>query len=175
MSDPKSPASMTRQDFLTSIVLIAFSISVIVMSYTMPRLEYRGIDPLSAPGIVPGFIGVILLILSLILFFRSIKNGGYSLLWARGENKEPGYKGAGFRVLLTLVLCLVYAIGFLGRLNYFFATTTFIFGFICLFELEHGQDHRTRIKIIGWALLQAVVAALLVTLIFQKLFLVDLP
>ena len=71
---------MTRKDFITSIVLIVFSITIVVMSYTMPRLERRGIDPLSAPGVVPGMIGMVLLCLALILFFRSIKNGGYRFL-----------------------------------------------------------------------------------------------
>ena len=76
---------MVRKDFITSIVLIAFSLSVIVFSYTMPRLERRGIDPFSAPGVVPGMIGIILLILALILFFRSVRHGGYLFLQPGGE------------------------------------------------------------------------------------------
>ena len=70
---------MVKKDFITSIVLIAFSVSVVVSSYTMPRLERRGIDPFSAPGVVPGMIGGILLCLSLILFIRSLRKGGYRL------------------------------------------------------------------------------------------------
>ena len=72
MNDQK----MVKKDFITSIVLIAFSVSVIVMSYTMPRLERRNIDPFSAPGVVPGMIGIALLLLSLIIFVRSIRRGG---------------------------------------------------------------------------------------------------
>ena len=167
---------MIRKDFITSIVLIAFSISVIVMSYTMPRLEHRGIDPLSAPGVVPGFIGVILLVLALILFFRSIKNGGYRV-WATGRDSDAGDRnwGAACRVLLTLVLSLMYAVGFLGKVNYSVATAAYIFGFICIFELEPGQKPAARIRIAGWAMVQAAIAAALVTVVFQKLFLVDLP
>ena len=54
-------SKMTRKDFITSIVLIVVSITIIVISYTMPRLERRGIDPFSAPGVVPGMIGGVLL------------------------------------------------------------------------------------------------------------------
>ena len=171
----KADQKMTGKDFITSIVLIVFSITVTVMSYTMPRLERRGIDPLSAPGVVPGFIGTVLLCLALILFFRSITNGGYRIFKGEGGVTRSQHQGAATRVLLTLIVCLIYAVSLLGWLNYSFATALFIFTFICLFEIRPGQpmgDHR---KIIVIALIQAVVASALVTLVFQYLFLIDLP
>ena len=42
--------TMVKKDFITSVVLIAFSLSVVVSSYTMPRLERRGIDPFRRPA-----------------------------------------------------------------------------------------------------------------------------
>ncbi len=78
---------MIKKDFITSIVLIAFSISVIVMSYNMPRLERRGIDPFSAPGVVPGMVGAIILCLAIILFVRSVRRGGYLLF--SSKNHRP--------------------------------------------------------------------------------------
>ena len=165
---------MAKKDFLASIVLIAFSLTVLVHSYTMPRLERRGIDPLSAPGVVPGFIGGVLLVLALVLFVRSIRKGGYRLRAAGGAEKT-WQRGAAYRVLLTLGLSIAYAVGFLGRVNYSLATAGFIFGFICFFELAPGQERKTRIRILALALVQAVLASLAVTLVFQKLFLVDLP
>ena len=167
---------MVKKDFITSIVLIAFSISVIVMSYTMPRLERRGIDPFSAPGVVPGLIGGVLLVLALILFFRSLRHGGYRLLPATASGEHSAvHQGAVGRVLLTLGISLVYAIGFLGRLNYSISTGIYIFVFICLFEYQRGLPLLTQKRMVLLALVQAVVATLLITLIFQKLFLVDLP
>jgi putative tricarboxylic transport membrane protein len=169
-------SSMVKKDFITSIVLIAFSISVIVMSYTMPRLERRGIDPFSAPGVVPGLIGAVLLVLALILFFRSIKHGGYRILPGTARGEGPGvHQGAVGRVLLTLVISLVYAIGFLGRFDYSVSTGIYIFTFICLFEYRRESPLSAQRKMVLLALVQAVVATLLITLIFQKLFLVDLP
>ena len=166
---------MTRKDFLTSIVLIVFSITIVVMSYTMPRLERRGIDPLSAPGVVPGMIGMVLLCLALILFFRSIKNGGYRFFPTSGHPEKPVHQGAVTRVSITLLLSLVYAIGFLGRLNYSLSTGIFIFSFICLFEIQPGKPFREQKKVFLFALVQAVVASALITLVFQNLFLIDLP
>jgi hypothetical protein len=166
---------MTRKDFITSIVLIVVSITIIVISYTMPRLERRGIDPFSAPGVVPGMIGGILLCLALILFIRSVKNGGYRFFQKQDDSGTSKHQGAVTRVSLTLVVCLIYSIGFLGRLNYSVATGIFIFSFICLFEFQPGQPLRTQKKMIFMALVQAVTASLLITLVFQNLFLIDLP
>lgn len=172
MTDQK----MVKKDFITAVVLIAFSLSVIVMSYTMPRLERRGIDPFSAPGVVPGMIGAVLLMLALILFFRSIRHGGYRILpGSRDADANRPHRGAVGRVLLTLSISLVYAIGFLGRLDYSISTGIYIFTFICLFEYRQGIPLAKQKRMILLALLQAVVAALLITVVFQKLFLVDLP
>jgi putative tricarboxylic transport membrane protein len=169
-------AKMARKDFIASIVLIAFSLTIIIMSYTMPRLERRGIDPFSAPGVVPGMIGLVLLCLALILFVRSVRYGGYRITKGTTDTVQTqNQKGAAVRVMLTLFVSLVYAIGFLGRLNYSVSTALFIFAFICLFEIQPGRSLWNQRKIILFALVQAVVAALLITVVFQNLFLVDLP
>ncbi len=165
---------MVKKDFITSIVLIAFSLSVIVSSYTMPRLERRGIDPFSAPGVVPGMIGIILLILALILFIRSVRYGGYHLL-QRGGEEESVQQGAALRVGLTLVLSLIYAIGLLGHVDYTIGTLLYIFIFIVLFEYRWGEPTLSQLRMFGYALLQALIASFLITIVFRKLFLVDLP
>ncbi len=165
---------MVKKDFLTSIVLIAFSLSVIVSSYTMPRLERRNIDPFSAPGVVPGMIGCILLILAFILFIRSVRQGGYLILSPR-SNEQSVHRGAVLRVGLTLVISLIYAIGFLGRVDYTIGTLLYIFSFIVLFEYRWGEPLRAQLKVFGYALIQALIGSILITIVFRKLFLVDLP
>ena len=165
---------MVKKDFITSIVLIAFSLSVIVSSYTMPRLERRGIDPFSAPGVVPGMIGIILFALALVLFIRSARQGGYLILLPR-SGLERGRRGAVVRVGTTLVISLVYAIGLLGRIDYTLGTLLYIFSFIVLFEYRRGDPFGRQLKVLGYAALQALIAAFLITVVFRKLFLVDLP
>lgn len=172
MSDRK----MIKRDFIASVVLLCFSLTVIVQSYLMPRLERRGIDPLSAPGVVPGMIGLVLLCLALILFIRSIRRGGYRLFQGEPVHGQKGrHQGAATRVLLTLVLSLVYAVGLLGRFDYTVSTAFYIFAFICLFEYQPGTSILQQKKVFILGTVQAVVASALITLVFQKLFLVDLP
>lgn len=166
---------MVKKDFITSIVLITFSISVVVSSYMMPRLGRRGIDPFSAPGVVPGMIGLILLCLALILFIRSIKNGGYRLLSTAGDDGEVKHQGAAKRVLLTLFISLIYAIGFLGRIDYTLSTLLYVFTFIIVFEYQLKVGLIEQKKVLAFALVQALIAAVLITLVFRQLFLVDLP
>ena len=167
---------MVKKDFITSIVLIAFSVSVIVMSYTMPRLERRNIDPFSAPGVVPGMIGIALLLLSRILFVRSIRRGGYRIFHKQSNpNDNAHLQGAATRVVLTLFISLVYAIGFLGRFDYSIITALYICTFICLFEFKAGVGIWAQKRMVLFAIIQAVIASGLITLVFQKLFLVDLP
>ena len=171
----KGSPGMAKKDFITSIVLIVFSISVLVSSYTMPRLEQRSIDPFSAPGVVPGMIGGILLCLALILFVRSIHRGGYRL-FQKGTSRDGGHgRGAWSRVSLTLIISIIYAIGFLGHLNYSVATFFYILSFICLFEYQPGVSVINQRRMVIHAVAQAIVASILITLVFQKLFLVDLP
>lgn len=166
---------MVKKDFVTSIVLTAFSISIIVSSYTMPRLERRNIDPFSAPGVVPGMIGLILLCLSLILLIRSIKRGGYRLFARDDDTDGEKHQGAALRVIMTLVISLIYAIGFLGRLDYSIGTAIYIFSFISLFEYQTDIPPLKQKNMFIMAILQAVIASLLITVVFRKLFLVDLP
>jgi putative tricarboxylic transport membrane protein len=172
MSDPK----MVRKDFITSVVLIAFSLTVISMSYTMPRLERRGIDPFSAPGVVPGMIGVVLLCLALVLFTRSVRHGGYRIFGREGvSGNQRLMHGAAPRVLLTLFVSTAYAIGCLGRFGYFTCTALYIFTFICLFEFQSGKPFWGQKKMFLYSAIFAVVASLVITVVFQDLFLVDLP
>jgi hypothetical protein len=140
----------------------------------MPRLERRGIDPFSAPGVVPGMIGIILLALALILFIRSVRQGGY-LLFSPPNEEEGVRRGAVLRVGATLVISLIYAIGFLGRIDYAVGTLLYIFTFIVLFEYRWGASPRSQLKVFGYALFQALIASLVITQVFRKLFLVDLP
>ncbi len=60
-------------DFLTSIILIGFSIYVIYESIRMPTW-YKGIlGFLASPGFFPFIVGIFLLFLSVVLMIRTIK------------------------------------------------------------------------------------------------------
>lgn len=166
---------MVRADFLTGIGLICLSLYVIFESWRMPRLEHLKIHPLSVPGIVPAFIGMVLLIFGAVLVIRSVRRGGHRLgVSYEGFRRllcNPGHQ----RLLLTAVLCISYAGFLIGALPYWLATGLFIFVFMILFEWERGMTVARRRKCLTSAVLIAILSSAAITLIFERLFLVALP
>jgi hypothetical protein len=75
---------MDRYDFLSSIVLIVLAIGIIVESWRMERLEELNINPYTAPGLIPGLIGVLLLICGIALGVRAISRGGWRISFQNG-------------------------------------------------------------------------------------------
>ncbi|MBD3306521.1 hypothetical protein GF339_08975 [candidate division KSB3 bacterium] len=166
---------MPKADFVTSIVLFIFSVTIIIMSIRMPLMEELGANPYSVPGIVPGFLGGILLFLSIILLVRSILKQGYQLN-LHGKTIMAFVKDeASIRVLMTLFLSLIYGVGFLGNIPYVLATFLYVMAFIIIFEYRFDAPWQRRKKTIFFAGLQAVLVAGIVAAIFRYLFLVKLP
>jgi putative tricarboxylic transport membrane protein len=166
---------MVRADFLTGVGLILLSLYILLESRRMPQFEHLGAHPLSAPGIVPAFLAVILVICGGVLVVRSVWAGGHHLgvtrEGARRVLAEPGNR----RLLITLVLTIGYAGGLIGRIPYALATALFVFLFVLIFEWQ------PRLSAARWARLLAVAAVLaaltggVVSWVFERLFLVTLP
>ncbi len=169
------PDTMTKADLITGLVLIIFSLTIIEESWRMPRLEQLGIHPASVPGVVPGILGIILLILGAVLTIRSFRRGGHRL----GINREsvartlllPG----NLHLLITLVLSVGYASFMIGNMPYWLATGIFTFLFIAVFEWRPNADRRARVRALAVAAVIAVAVSWTVTWTFANLFLVTLP
>ena len=166
---------MAQADFITSIFLLFFGVGVTVLSIRMPRLEHRGINPYTVPGIVPGVIGAAITVMSATLLIRSVLQKGYSI------KLGPGGPGALFRnamvqrVSVTVGICLVYALALVGTIPYPVATFLFVFVFMLLFEYQRQVPLRDQRKTVVVAALEAVLTAVLVSVLFRYLFLVRLP
>lgn len=158
-----------RGDLWFSLLLTALAVAVLVESWRMPRLENLGVHPMSAPGLTPGLIGLVLLLLGLLLLARSLRARRAAA--AMAAQAAPVAAADGRRALLAIALCLVYALGLLGRLPFVWATGLFVFAFVTVFALERARPWHT---LVGAAAM-AVFTAVGVTLLFEQLFLVRLP
>jgi putative tricarboxylic transport membrane protein len=166
---------MARADFLTGIGLIFLSLYVIFESWRTPRLEHLKVHPLSVPGIVPAFIGMVLLLFGTVLVIRSMRRGAHRLrLSDEGFRRMIGNPG-NQRLLLTAFLCIGYAGFLIGVLPYGLATGLFIFVFMVLFEWERGMTVAQRRKCLLSAALIAILSSAAITVVFERLFLVALP
>jgi hypothetical protein len=166
---------MVRADFITGIVLILVSLYVLVESWRMPRMEHLGAHPLSVPGVVPAFLAVVLIVFGGVLAIRSIWAGGHRLGLSVGRARAVLAKSGNRRLLITLALTIGYAGVLVGRAPYELATGLFVFGFVVLFEWERGLAPVRYARLLGAAAILAVVATGLVSVAFERLFLVTLP
>jgi hypothetical protein len=166
--------SMVKADFFTAVILIVIGIAIVIISIQMPTMADRNQSVFSAPGVVPGFIGVMITLLSFSMLLRSIRKRALAELRegvvAKGSLNQESTK----RILMTIVMCLLYAF-LLGKLWFGIPTFAFIFAFITLFEYDLKKPFSAQIKKLLIAAVIAVLTTAAVMLVFQKLFLVNLP
>jgi hypothetical protein len=158
-----------RADFWSGIVLSAFGFIFAVESWRMPRLEERGIDPMTAPGIVPGLLGAALCVLGLVLALRkpSEERPHIGLETIVGTGPGP------INLAIALTLNIVYAIGMVGRLPFWLATALYLVIFMSIFGLRPGEPGA--VKRAALILAIAAAATLGIVYLFETLFYVRLP
>jgi putative tricarboxylic transport membrane protein len=167
--------TMTRADFVSSLVLIVFGAYVTFDSWRMPRFAEQKANAWSAPGLVPGILGLLFLLLGGILLARSLRRGGHRFgVTAQAVRSMLGTKGVR-DLASTLMLCLLYGAVFLGHLPFDAATGIFVFLFIYIAEFKRPRPLRAELRAVAVAAAIAVPTAVVVTYVFQNLFLVNLP
>jgi len=176
---------MNKADFYTSIVMLALSLTIVIMSLGMPSMVDKNESQWSNPGVVPAFIGFALLLLSGSMFVRAIMRRVFkrdgdepshdpSSPEAASSNKKMGLAITTQRILITIALCIGYAL-LLGKIWFPLATFIFVFFFISIFEFDAHKKLLQQWKTFLWAAVIGVGTAALVTIVFQYLFLVNLP
>lgn len=170
-----SGPGMARADLIAGLAFTALGVAVVVESLRMPRFAELNVEPYTAPGLVPGVLGLVILILGAVLCLRAAREGGWRLS-ARdaGRRTEPSDPGVS-RLLLSIALCLIYAAVLVGSVPFWLATFVFITAFVILFEWPLATSRADRLWRIAFAPLLAAVNAAAVTLLFQHVFLVRLP
>jgi hypothetical protein len=143
-------------DRLQGIAWIAVGAVILYGSWTMDRLERHGAALYTAPGLVPGLLGFVILLLGM-------------LLAARARRQEGAAWGTGWaETAVVLALCLGFAAGVVGRIPFWLATFVFVTAFIAVFE----YPVRRRMAV---APVYGAATSLLVTWLFESVFLVRLP
>jgi hypothetical protein len=166
--------NLPKADFVTSIVIMALGGGAVVLSWTMPTFSEVGAHKYSAPGVVPGFLGIMLLFLGGALFVRSIRAGGYRL-GITLERLRMFFANASIaRFFTALVLSMAYVL-LLGKVSYFPLTAVYILTFVLAFQLWLEKVPRSQGKVWAFAAGEAIVVAAVIALTFRYLFLVRLP
>ena len=149
-----------RADLASAAVWIVLGGAIVYASWTMDRFERHGAALYTAPALVPGLLGLVLLVLGLALGMRALRSGAL--------RPGPAVRISMGNTLLVLVLCLGYAIGLVGRTPFWLATLLFVCAFIATFEYP---DFRR----MALAPLYGAATSFIVTYLFESVFLVRLP
>ena len=150
---------------------------ILVASLRMDRLESQGINPYTAPGLLPGLLGVAMMCLGALLALRSLGEGAL----VRHAHRPP-VAGEPFgrhrQFILVLALCLVFSGVLLGHgLPFWLAGAIFVSASVL--TLQHPQRQAAQTPL-GWREIATAVsiglgAGWAIALVFQSIFLVRLP
>jgi Tripartite tricarboxylate transporter TctB family len=166
-------ARRNAADLLSGLVFVALGLATLYGAWTMPRLENRGVHPLTVPGLVPGLLAVALILCGGLLAAKAWRGPGLRpglrALLALGRSREAARVGAVLALVLTYTLLLV------GWLPFWLASALFVFGFIVTFEVALPSEPPVLGRTLAWAAAVALVSSAAVVLVFERAFLVRLP
>ena len=153
-----------RQDFYTGVILSAVSLGVIAESWRMPR-TLQGWPAYAGPGVVPGMLGLGLLVMAIALTVRSVQGSGSSLEITQGDAwaylSDTGTKRLGLMLGLSVLYCLCLGHGF----PYWMTTGAYLLLVMVVFRAGPWWQ----------ILLIAAAATGAITFTFGRIFAVPLP
>jgi putative tricarboxylic transport membrane protein len=179
MSEPTPDAAAIDRarrnaaDLVAALAFVALGVATFYGAWTMPRLENRGIHPLTAPGLLPGVLAAALILCGVLLAAKAWRGpavrAGLAGLVALGRSREAARTGA------ALALILVYTLGLVGWLPFWLASAIFVFSFIVTFEVVLASEPPVLWRSLAWAAAVALVSSIAVVIVFERAFLVRLP
>jgi len=162
-----------RADLYSAVVWIGLGGAIAAGSWHMDRLERLGVSFYTAPGLVPGILGVLLILCGAVLAARALREGALGSVQRPPVLLEAGtLKRAG----LSLLLALGFAVGLVGHgLPFPVAAAIYLFLQIAVLQYPERKAKGEVARGLAAAAAVAVGAALVISLLFQEVFLVRLP
>ena len=151
-----------KSDRLQGAFWIALGFAIFYASWTMDRLASVGVKPFSAPGLLPGILGLFIVLLGVAMLLRARFEKAEMIEWRR--------------IVLPLALCLGFAGGMVGR-GVPFWLAAWIFIAVMIWVLQH-RERKLEGKLPRLAAISVTIglaASVAISLIFQELFLIRLP
>ena len=148
--------------------------AVLIASLRMDRLASQNINPYTVPGLLPGLLGIVMMLLATLLGLRSWRRGAL----AAAPERRAIDLAVVRRVALVLGLCVVFGVVLVGHgLPFWLAAAIFVS--IAIVTLQAPQraaaGRRLGVRDAIVAVIIGLCAGGAITLVFQQLFLVRLP
>lgn len=169
-----------NSDRAVAAVWAVFGLVIVIASWRMDRLGHQGINPWSAPALLPGALGVLFLVLAIALALRRparapVDDGPTDPLLTDPLPTAP-QPTVPWRTLTAAVLCTGFATLGIGHgLPFAGIAAGFIFTFITVFSWARWRNEQRLARGLATAGLVALGAALAIAWLFESVFLVRLP
>lgn len=164
-----------RADLRDALAWFAFGAAILTGSVRMDRLEQQHINPVTVPGLLPGLLGVGMVVLGAVLGLRSWQRGAMRLALAAPSALDREQRK---RVWLAIALCVGYGVVLIGHgLPFWLASTIYLTTAILVFRRINpdAAERRFTPRSLLQAALIGAIASVVTWLVFERLFLVRLP
>jgi hypothetical protein len=181
-----APAAASRTDLWEGLCWAAFGAAILVLSVQMDRLDDQGVPPYAAPGLVPGLLGIVMVLFGGLVALRVLRpRSAVAEASARptgaGASAAPPERRPELhprRLALVIGLCLTFSVVLIGHgLPFWVAASVFVA--VSILVLQQPERRAAGRGLDARALTVAAVIGLCAggaaTLVFQRLFLVHLP
>lgn len=168
-------ASDPRSELGEGIGWTALGVAILVGSVTMDRLERQDVNPYTVPGLLPGLLGIAMILLGAVLMLRSWRRGA---LAQAALPATPLLREERKRFWLVIGLCMGYGVVLVGHgIPFWLASSIYVTGSILILQRLSRDEQQRRLGTMAWvkALVIGVAASVITQLVFQELFLVRMP
>jgi hypothetical protein len=164
-----------RADLKDAVAWTALGIAVLVGSITMDRLEQQNINPVTVPGLLPGLLGIAMILLGIVMAVRSLRLGALRL---SSPPATAHQREASRRVWIAIALCCGYAVVLVGHgIPFWIASSIYVTLSILVFRRLGSDPVQRRLDARAWmqALVIGVLSSVVTWLVFERVFLVRMP
>jgi hypothetical protein len=176
VSDPTYPVP-PRIDLRFAFAWIAFGALVVFGAWQMDRLEQQGAQLYAAPGLWPGIVGFVIAVLGGALAVRSLRRAR-AASWDEAGADDTELAPASHFAIATAMF-FAYAVMLVGHgLPFWLGTFVFVTAYVIWFRRAArmlGDGPGTPRGDLVLALACGIATAVIVPLVFEKLFFVRLP
>lgn len=164
-----------RTDMVSGAVWFVLGTAIVQQSWTMDRLESLNINPYTVPGLVPGLLGALIVVFSLVLIFRAMRSSAAPAAPLSGDalaEDRAGWRRFG----IAVAFCCVYGLGLIGHgLPFWLVTAAFVAAFVFTFDFPRRRAAGQTLRGAALAVVYGLATGLLVSYLFEDVFLVRLP
>jgi hypothetical protein len=164
-----------QSDFKDAIGWTVLGIAILVGSVRMDRLESQNINPYTVPGLLPGLLGAVLILLGVLLALRSWRRGAFAGPAPAASSEQLEERK---RVAVVTALCFGYAVVLVGHGLPFWLASSIYIAISILVMQRISRDPQERVlgaRVWAKAIVIALATSVITHVVFQELFLVRLP